>query len=401
MLSGKKILLGVTGSIAAYKAVLLVRLLQKSGADVQVIATKDALDFVGAISFQSLTRKPVHSQLTNEDSWNNHVELGLWADAYIIYPITANTIAKLCNGMCDNMITAAYLSSRCPVFIAPAMDLDMWKHPSTQRNIKRLIGDGCRIIPPTTGELASGLVGEGRVDEPESALVFLERYFQSTQSLKGKKILVTAGPTHEAIDPVRFIGNRSSGKMGIAIAEHALASGADVTLILGPASAKVTRTDLKVVKVESAQQMYDAAISIFDQMDAAILSAAVADYRPAEAATQKIKKSSESLQIELVKTPDIAGGLGKLKKPNQILIGFALETENGETNALSKLERKNLDGIVLNIATEPGVGFIYDTNKVTFYGKNNIKKEFELKSKTDVAIDIIQWLADLLKNNLA
>jgi len=401
MLSGKKILLGVTGSIAAYKAVLLVRLLQKSGADVQVIATKDALDFVGAISFQSLTRKPVHSQLTNEDSWNNHVELGLWADAYIIYPITANTIAKLCNGMCDNMITAAYLSSRCPVFIAPAMDLDMWKHPSTQRNIKRLIGDGCRIIPPTTGELASGLVGEGRVDEPESALVFLERYFQSTQSLKGKKILVTAGPTHEAIDPVRFIGNRSSGKMGIAIAEHALASGADVTLILGPASAKVTRTDLKVVKVESAQQMYDAAISIFDQMDAAILSAAVADYRPAEAATQKIKKSSESLQIELVKTPDIAGDLGKLKKPNQILIGFALETENGETNALSKLERKNLDGIVLNIATEPGVGFIYDTNKVTFYGKNNIKKEFELKSKTDVAIDIIQWLADLLKNNLA
>jgi len=401
MLSGKKILLGVTGSIAAYKAVLLVRLLQKSGADVQVIATKDALDFVGAISFQSLTRKPVHSQLTNEDSWNNHVELGLWADAYIIYPITANTIAKLCNGMCDNMITAAYLSSRCPVFIAPAMDLDMWKHPSTQRNIKRLIGDGCRIIPPTTGELASGLVGEGRVDEPESALVFLERYFQSTQSLKGKKILVTAGPTHEAIDPVRFIGNRSSGKMGIAIAEHALASGADVTLILGPASAKVTRTDLKVVKVESAQQMYDAAISIFDQMDAAILSAAVADYRPAEAATQKIKKSSESLQIELVKTPDIAGDLGKLKKPNQILIGFALETENGELNALSKLERKNLDGIVLNIATEPGVGFIYDTNKVTFYGKNNIKKEFELKSKTDVAIDIIQWLADLLKNNLA
>ncbi len=401
MLSGKKILLGVTGSIAAYKAVLLVRLLQKSGADVQVIATKDALDFVGAISFQSLTRKPVHSQLTNEDSWNNHVELGLWADAYIIYPITANTIAKLCNGMCDNMITAAYLSSRCPVFIAPAMDLDMWKHPSTQRNIKRLIGDGCRIIPPTTGELASGLVGEGRVDEPESALVFLERYFQSTQSLKGKKILVTAGPTHEAIDPVRFIGNRSSGKMGIAIAEHALASGADVTLILGPASAKVTRTDLKVVKVESAQQMYDAAISIFDQMDAAILSAAVADYRPAEAATQKIKKSSESLQIELVKTPDIAGDLGKLKKPNQILIGFALETENGELNALSKLERKNLDGIVLNIATEPGVGFVYDTNKVTFYGKNNIKKEFELKSKTDVAIDIIQWLADLLKNNLA
>jgi len=401
MLSGKKILLGVTGSIAAYKAVLLVRLLQKSGADVQVIVTKDALDFVGAISFQSLTRKPVHSQLTNEDSWNNHVELGLWADAYIIYPITANTIAKLCNGMCDNMITAAYLSTRCPVFLAPAMDLDMWKHPTTQRNIKRLIGDGCRIIPPTTGELASGLVGEGRVDEPESALVFLERYFQSTQSLKGKKILVTAGPTHEAIDPVRFIGNRSSGKMGIAIAEHALASGADVTLILGPASAKVTRTDLKVVKVESAQQMYDAAISIFDQMDAAILSAAVADYRPAEAATQKIKKSSESLQIELVKTPDIAGALGKLKKPNQILIGFALETENGETNALSKLERKNLDGIVLNIATEPGVGFIYDTNKVTFYGKNNIKKEFELKSKTDVAIDIIQWLADLLKNNLA
>ena len=397
MLLGKKIILGISGSIAAYKSASLTRLLIKAGAEVQVLMTPSAQDFITPLTLSTLSKRPVFSEVSTESAWNNHVELGLWADAMVIAPATATTLAKLANGLCDNILAAAYLSARCPVFFAPAMDLDMWRHPATRSNVSRLQGYGNHLIPVGVGELASGLSGEGRMAEPEAIVAHLEQFFAQSNDLFGKKILLTAGPTYEPIDPVRFIGNRSSGKMGVALADAAARRGASVTLVLGPSKLSPTEHNVQVIRVETAQEMHDAALQVFAETDAAILAAAVADYRPKTVATEKIKKKGEELQLDLIKNPDIAAELGQIKRPGQLLIGFALETNDEESHAQGKLERKNFDFIVLNSLRDAGAGFNHDTNKISILFKNNKKRDFELKSKSAVAEDILQAMIDLFK----
>ncbi|MBK8655832.1 MAG: bifunctional phosphopantothenoylcysteine decarboxylase/phosphopantothenate--cysteine ligase CoaBC [Haliscomenobacter sp.] len=394
-LKGKRILLGITGSIAAYKAAMLARLFIKAGAEVQVLMTAAAADFIAPLTLSTLSKRPVYSEVSSESGWHNHVELGRWADAMVIAPATANTLAKMAHGLCDNILTACYLSARCPVFFAPAMDLDMWRHPATQANVRLLEQIGHRLIPPGSGELASGLHGEGRMAEPESILEFLEQSLRTAHDLSGINLLITAGPTFEAIDPVRFIGNRSSGKMGVAIANAAAERGANVTLILGPSQER-PNPRVRLLRVESAREMHAEALKCWPDSQAAILSAAVADYRPAEAATEKIKKSQDSLSIQLVKNPDIAADLGKQKANGQLLVGFALETHDAEAQAMQKLERKNFDCIVLNTLADPGAGFHHDTNKITIFFRDNKRLDFQLKSKQEVATDILDALAGML-----
>lgn len=394
-LSGKKIVLSISGSIAAYKAAYLTRLLVKMGAEVQVLMTPHATRFVSPLTFSTLSKRPVYTDVVAEEGWNNHVELGLWADAMLVAPATASTLAKLAGGLSDNMVVAAYLSARCPVFIAPAMDVDMWRHPATRANVERLLGYGHHIIPVGHGELASGLVGDGRLAEPEEIAAYLDQYFLRSADFAGKRLLITAGPTYEPIDPVRFVGNRSSGKMGVALAEAAANRGAQVTLILGPSALSVGHPNIQLLRVETAIDMHQAALAAFPSADAAILSAAVADYRPAEAAVEKIKKTGDTLNITMVRNPDIAADLGCLKQAGQRLVGFALETQNELANARDKLARKNLDLIVLNSLRTPGAGFSGDTNQVSILSADNIQRDFELKSKTSVADDILDALAGL------
>ena len=392
VLSGKKIVLGVSGGIAAYKTATLVRLFIKAGAHVQVIMTPASKDFVTPLTLSTLSKNPVHSTFYNEEDenaqWNNHVELGLWADLMVIAPATANTLSKMANGNCDNLLIATYLSAKCPVYFAPAMDLDMYKHPSTISSFESLEQFGNIIIPAESGELASGLSGEGRMAEPENIVSFLENDLESKLPLKGKKILITAGPTYEAIDPVRFIGNHSSGKMGFDIAQSATKYGAQVILISGPTHLHIDDSNVTLIRVTSAQEMYDACHNYFETTDVAICAAAVADYKPKNVAEQKIKKSDSALTIELEKTKDILASLGKIKK-SQFLIGFALETENEIENAILKIQKKNLDLIVLNSLQDEGAGFGKPTNKVTFIDKSLIVEPQELKSKEAVANDIL------------
>jgi phosphopantothenoylcysteine decarboxylase / phosphopantothenate---cysteine ligase len=392
VLNGKKILLGISGGIAAYKTATLVRLFIKAGAHIQVIMTPASKDFVTPLTLSTLSKNPVFSSFYDDKDanaeWNNHVELALWADLMLIAPATANTLSKMTNGTCDNLLIATYLSAKCPVYFAPAMDLDMYKHPSTLSSFKALNSFGNVIIPAESGELASGLSGEGRMAEPENIITFLESDLESKLPLKGKKILITAGPTYEAIDPVRFIGNHSSGKMGFDIANAAANLGAEVILVTGPTHCKVNNSGIKVIPVLSAQEMYDACHAHYEYTDVAIAAAAVADYRPKKVASQKIKKGTADFTIELEKTKDILASLGEIKK-NQFLIGFALETENEIENAKLKIQKKNLDLIVLNSLQDKGAGFGTDTNKVTFIDKFYTVEAMELKSKEAVATDIL------------
>ena len=397
MLKGKNIVLGVTGSIAAYKAAVLVRLLVKEGAAVQVVMTPSAKDFITPLTLSTLSGRPVMCDFFQSDNgaWNSHVELGLWADAMLVAPATASTLGKMANGVADNLLVATYLSMKAPVFIAPAMDLDMYAHPSTQRNVELLKSYGNHIIEATAGELASHLCGKGRLEEPEAIVERIKDFFLGSKVLAGKKVLVTAGPTYEKIDPVRFIGNYSTGKMGFAIAEECAAQGADVTLVAGPVSLECKHPGIKRVDVESAREMYDAAMNAFPSCDVAVLSAAVADYRPAQCAPVKMKRTADDMFIELTPNSDIAASLGAVKGENQMLVGFALETNNAEENARLKLEKKNLDFIVLNSLEDKGAGFACDTNKVTIIDKSG-KSDFPLKSKKDVAKDIVSHIAKLL-----
>lgn len=396
-LQGKKILLGISGSIAAYKSASLTRQLIKAGAEVQVLMTQAATNFITPLTLSTLSQKPVFTDVRSEESWNNHVEMGLWADAMVIAPVTATTLGKLAHGICDSIVVAAYLSARCPVYFAPAMDLDMWRHPATRDNVRRLQSFGNHLLPVGYGELASGLVGEGRMAEPEDIVAYLERDFAEQNKLVGQNLLITAGPTYEPIDPVRYIGNRSSGKMGIAIAEEAARRGATVKLILGPARLGPVHPSIEVIKVETAQEMWEAALEYFPQVQVGILAAAVADYRPTEAASTKIKKKEDTIQLTLSKNPDIASTLGQQKRSDQLLIGFALETDNAEANAREKLKKKNFDFIVLNSLEDQGAGFNHDTNKISILHKDNKIKKFELKSKGAVAKDIINEMIELLK----
>ena len=387
--------MGVCGSIAAYKAALLIRLLKKSGAEVKVIMTASAQSFIAPLTLATLSENPVLSEFEKDKTgeWNNHVELGLWADVYLVAPATANTLGKLANAIADNLLNAVYLSARCPVIFAPAMDLDMYQHPSVRASINKLTEYGNKFIDSEYGELASGLVGEGRMAEPEHILSYIENHFSSEARLSGKRVLITAGPTYEAIDPVRFVGNYSSGKMGLALALEAKHQGADVILVLGPNSLPKEQLDkLEVVPVTTAQEMYEASEQRFAEQDIVIMAAAVADYAPANPADEKIKKSSEEYDLKLNKTVDIAATLGQ-QKSSQFMVGFALETDNAEENARQKLEKKNLDMIVLNSLREPGAGFQHDTNRITIFGSDNKKLEFQLKSKTEVAKDIINEIA--------
>ncbi len=392
VLSGKKILLGVSGGIAAYKTANLVRLFIKAGAQVQVVMSPASLHFVTPLTLATLSKNPVYSTFYNEEEatgeWNNHVELGLWADLMLVAPATANTLSKMANGNCDNLLIATYLSAKCPVYFAPAMDLDMYKHPSTLDSFHKLKSFGNTIIPAESGELASGLSGEGRMAEPENIVAFLENDLLEKLPLKGKKILITAGPTYEAIDPVRFIGNHSSGKMGFDIANEAANKGAEVILVSGPTHLSVQNSSVKLIRVTSAQDMYNACHEHYEKVDVAIAAAAVADYRPKNVAHQKIKKNEATFSIELEKTKDILASLGEQKK-NQFLIGFALETENEIEHAKQKIQKKNLDLIVLNSLNDKGAGFGLPTNKVTFISKDFIVEPKELKSKEEVAQDII------------
>ena len=398
--SGKKILIAVSGGIAAYKIHFLIRDFVKKGAEVQVIMTPDAEHFVTKLSLSTLSKKPVYSEFYGDNgTWNSHVELGLWADVMIVAPCTANTLSKMIHGMCDNLVIATYMSAKCPVFIAPAMDLDMYVHPSTKRNLELAESFGHVIIPAENGELASGLVGQGRMAESETIFNTVENYFTdntSAKTLEGKTILITAGPTYEAIDPVRFIGNHSSGKMGFSIAEEASKRGAKVILISGPSSQTLNDKNVELHKVTSAREMLAKVFEFYDKIDIGIASAAVADYAPKDVAKEKIKKNDENLTIELVKNPDILKTMGE-KKTHQFLVGFALETQNEEENAKGKLEKKNLDMIVLNSLRDEGAGFKNDTNKIKIFTKTE-KREFDLKSKDDVAKDILNFVeAQLLK----
>ena len=399
VLSGKKILLGITAGIAAYKTASLVRLFIKLGADVKVIMTPASKDFITPLTLSTLSKNPVHSTFYDKEEenelWNNHVDLGLWADYFLIAPATANTLSKMANGTCNNLLLATYLSAKCPVYFAPAMDLDMYKHPSTKESLDKLKSFGNILIPATSGELASGLVGEGRMAEPEDIVAFIENDILSKLPLKGKKVLITAGPTYEAIDPVRFIGNHSSGKMGFAIANSAANLGAEVILISGPSHQQIKHSLVKRIDVVSADDMYKVTHQYFNDVDIAILSAAVADYKPKNIANQKIKKKDSSLTIELSPTKDILASLGKIKK-DQYLVGFALETNNEIENAKSKIKRKNLDAIVLNSLQDKGAGFATNTNKITIIDKNLNEKPFELKSKVEVAKDILNEIVEKL-----
>lgn len=394
MLQGKKILLGVSGSIAAYKSAVLTRLLVKAGAEVKIIMTPAAKDFVTPLSLSTLSKHPVLHDLADNDSWANHVMLGRWADIMLVAPLSCNTLAKMAHGQCDNLLLAVYLSATCPVVVAPAMDEDMWHHPSTKENLQRIAGFGNHIIPVDKGELASGLFGEGRMAEPEAILSWLSDFFTDSTQLKGKKVLITAGPTQEAIDPVRFISNHSSGKMGIALAEELYSRGAAVTLVLGP-SAQAVPQGIEVIPVQSAAEMYKACDQHFADSDIAIMSAAVADYTPVNVAANKIKKSSDTFSLELTKTTDILKSLGEKKKSHQWLVGFALETEHEKAHALKKLESKNADMIVLNSLNDKGAGFGHDTNKITIFDRKGNEYGFDTKSKKQVAKDIVNTLIQL------
>lgn len=397
MLNSKKILLGICSGIAAYKILILIRLLKKAGAEVKVVLTPSSSDFVGKVSLSALSGNPVWDQFTekNTGDWNNHVELGLWADLFLIAPLTANTLSKMATGQSDNLLLATYLSSRCPVFVAPAMDLDMWTHPSTQRNIKSIKMDGVQVIEPGTGLLASGLEGKGRMEEPENLFHFLGKHFQKKQDLEGKKVLVTLGPTQEPLDPVRFISNHSSGKMGAELCNELSDRGAQVFAVCGPISKSIQFRANSIYQIQTADQMHQKCMELFSEMDAAILAAAVADYTPIQVSDKKIKKENDSLSIQLRKTIDIAGHLGSLKK-NQFLIGFALETDNEIQNAKAKLLRKNLNAIVLNSMNDAGAGFGHSTNKITILKSGGEPIFFDTKSKKDVAKDIIDFLVKSL-----
>ena len=396
MLKGKKIVLGITGSIAAYKACLIIRGLVKAGAEVQVVITPAGKEFITPITLSALTQKPVVSDFFSQrdGTWHSHVALGLWADAMLIAPCTASTLGKMANGIADNMLITTYLSMKAPVFIAPAMDLDMYQHPTTQQNIERLKSFGNQIIEPAIGFLASGLEGKGRMEEPENIVACLDMFFEK-KDLLGKRIMITAGPTYEKIDPVRFIGNFSSGKMGFALAEECARRGAEVNLIAGPVSINSTLKNVHRIDVESCQEMYEAAISAFPQQDAAILCAAVADFRPECVADRKIKREGQTMDIHLVPNPDIAAELGRMKRKGQVLVGFALETNDEETNAQQKLEKKALDFIVLNSLRNEGTCFRSDANQVSIISRFG-KKDYERKPKQEVASDIVDQLAELL-----
>jgi phosphopantothenoylcysteine decarboxylase/phosphopantothenate--cysteine ligase len=394
MLQEKKILLGISGSIAAYKAAILVRLLIKAGAEVKVVMTPAAKEFVSPLTISTLSKNAVLTDISNGDSWNNHVMLGRWADVMVIAPLSCNSLAKMAYGLCDNLLTAIYLSATCPVFVAPAMDEDMWHHSATKNNLQMIKSFGNKVISVEFGELASGLIGEGRMAEPEIIVDALNGFFLSSKELTGKKVLITAGPTHEALDPVRFISNHSSGKMGVAIAHEFQKRGADVTLVLGPSSI-ATLPNMKVTRVNTAEEMFEACVSVFDKMDIAVLNAAVADYTPVIVADEKIKKSTDLFSIELKKTKDILKHLGSIKKANQLLVGFALETEDEKKYALKKLAEKNADLIVLNSLNDSGAGFGFDTNKVTIFEKSGKEYHFNTKSKLAVAADIVDTIIHL------
>ena len=392
-LQGKKIVLGITGSIAAYKAAVLIRLLIKKGAEVQVVITPAGKEFITPITLSALTSKPVISEFfaQRDGSWHSHVALGQWADAMLIAPATASSIGKMAHGVADNMLITTYLSMKAPVFVAPAMDLDMFAHPSTAENLDTLRRYGNHIIEPAEGELASHLVGKGRMEEPENIVAYLERYFEQSAELKGKKIVITAGPTYEKIDPVRFIGNYSSGKMGFALAEECASRGAEVTLVAGPVQLKTSHPGIHRIDVESCEEMYNATTEAFRDAHAAILCAAVADFTPETTADKKIKRESDDLILRLKPTHDIAAELGRMKQPHQQLIGFALETNDEVAHAQGKLQRKNLDFIVLNSLRDAGAGFRHDTNKITIISNTDIK-EYPLKPKAEVARDIVDEL---------
>lgn len=387
VLKGKKIIVGVTGSIAAYKSALLTRLLIKSGAEVQIIMSASALDFITPLTLATLSKKPVLVEFQKDETgvWNNHVELGLWADLILVAPISANTLAKFANGLCDNLLTATYLSARCPVMIAPAMDLDMYQHPSVKFNLEKLTSFGNMVLESETGELASGLSGQGRMMEPETILSQVEDFFKIQSDFKGKKVLITMGPTQEALDPVRFISNHSSGKMGYALAKAFQARGAEVYVVSGPISLNIDQSEFHWTDVRSAKEMYHAAHKLHGFMDICVFAAAVADYAPAEVAPEKIKKSDTELSLKMVKNVDIAFELGKLKHPGQLHIGFALETQNESENAKAKLDKKNFDLIVLNSMRESGAGFKVDTNKVHIYQASGHSVSSEVDSKTKIA----------------
>lgn len=393
MLAQKKILIAVTGSIAAYKIPLLVRGLSKEGAEVKLIMTPAAEDFVSRLTLATLSKNPVLSRLFDEDAWANHVALGRWADALLVAPLSCNTLSKMAHGACDNLVLATYLSATCPVVAAPAMDEDMWHHPATKANLKAIAAHGCAIIPVEHGELASGLVGDGRMAEPETIIRFLHNFFKTPYPLQGKKMLITAGPTYEAIDPVRFIGNHSSGKMGYALAEEAARQGADVVLVSGPVAVHKTHKAIRLIEVTSAAEMYAACMAHTDY-DLAVLAAAVADFTPQQPSVQKIKKGDADLTLVLKRTADILSALGAQKREGQLLAGFALETENEESNALQKLQRKGADLIVLNSLRDAGAGFGGASNKITILDKHGVLKKFDLKPKTEVAKDIIAALTE-------
>ncbi|WP_295124561.1 bifunctional phosphopantothenoylcysteine decarboxylase/phosphopantothenate--cysteine ligase CoaBC [uncultured Chitinophaga sp.] len=395
MLQGKKILLGVSGSIAAYKSAILVRLLVKAGAEVKVVMTPDAAHFITPLTLSTLSKNEVGAAISEGSSWNNHVMMGRWADVMLVAPATANTIAKMANGLCDNLLLAVYLSATCPVFFAPAMDEDMWHHPATRANVTKLLGFGYSQLPVNKGELASGLFGEGRMSEPEDIVAFLEQHFSENKPLAGTTAMVSAGPTVELIDPVRFISNHSSGKMGIAIAEALAEAGADVKLVLGPTSLKASHRGITTIPVQTAADMLEQCTAIFPQTNIAVMAAAVADYRPANAADQKIKKDEDVLTLQLEKTTDILKTLGGQKKKGQLLVGFALETNNEKEFALKKLQTKNLDMIVLNSLRDQGAGFGHDTNKVVLLDRLGGEQQLPLKSKQEVAKDIVKAIIAL------
>ena len=393
-MTSKKILIGITGGIAAYKVITLIRLLKKAGAEVQVIVTDAASEFVSTLTLATVSENAVLHRMADASTglWTNHVALGLWADAFLIAPLSANTLAKMAIGQSDNLLITTYLSSRCPVFVGPAMDLDMWAHPTTKANLATLVGHRVQVIEPTDGPLASGLSGKGRMEEPENLFTVLESYFSNGAELKGKRALVTLGPTVEAIDPVRFISNHSTGKMGIEIAKALLAKGAEVQVVAGPVLFDWNTMQATVQKVTTAEEMYQAVHQHFADADVVILTAAVADYTPATVSSQKIKKSGTEMNLELVKTKDIAASLGAIKKPGQLLIGFALETENEQPNAHKKLETKKLDAIVLNSMNDAGAGFGHDTNKITIFNTKGETFTFETKSKKEVAVDLANYV---------
>lgn len=399
MLGEKKILLGVCGSIAAYKSASLVRLLIRAGAEVQVIMTQAATGFITPLTLSTISKREVLIDFYEGEGqlWNNHVHLGLWADLMVIAPASANTMAKCSQGICDNLLTAVYLSARCPVYWAPAMDLDMYQHPSTKKNLLRFKEFGNHVIEAKYGELASGLVGTGRMAEPEEITAILENHFSVNNPLAGKKAMVTAGPTFEQIDPVRFIGNYSSGKMGYAIAKQLADLGASVTLVSGPTTLVLENSNIELIKVKSAVEMYKAVSKVFPSCDIAIFAAAVADFTPVEKYRKKIKKTEDVREIQLTSTPDIALEMGKLKEDHQFTVGFALETDNEEENAIKKLTKKNLDFIVLNSLNDEGAGFAHDTNRITIIDKDNNRIKFELKSKAEVANDIVQYILNYSK----